>query len=567
MIGDWTMLSGTFANPLYFFATNTSNVTQAEMWLSIPRAICFSSSLNFPDIMEFFFVAHPASGRREGEEHRRIMYFYPKGETLDRQAEITGFAEAVVNFTDNFVTAQEQVEKPEFPFRTVSTQKSEHVYIQVENCEFLIGLALSKIQYAAADYSVFLPAIRNVLTDVYKMFRLFFGEFSPFRKRNEQKFKERLEYFLGRYLPLLKLHRMPLLDYLNGAAFLPLNGATYLNVVSMTSELLEEFPLIEKILILYQDKVLYYSLSRRDLPSLFRYLTQSLLPMTIGDELDYQSRLVDASSNSWWASQCCRCNMVQVIEYSNVHGSYGEMGFQILPPLEVQQFVHGSHRFSPSQGRFLRGPQDLTTDAPLAGDDALPTVHLFNSCDDEENEGLAKYNMMVYRCLNATVCMFSTKEITRRLMRNIDGYLGSELSKVASQIGDCIGAQSPDVLSTPDFHYIYFNPASLSLTSSFTECPDTPKPALPPPEVNRLVCNSLTSFLPDTDEFGECFAKTESDWWIVLKKSVEENSVLQVNSRLLCLLLPPSSNQQSLADIQTKTLGIIKTHFEAIFLN
>ncbi|WKY10808.1 hypothetical protein Q1695_002848 [Nippostrongylus brasiliensis] len=484
------MLSGTFANPLYFFATNTSNVTQAEMWVRLP------------DIMEFFFVAHPASGRREGEEHRRIMYFYPKGETLDRQAEITGFAEAVVNFTDNFVTAQEQVEKPEFPFRTVSTQKSEHVYIQVENCEFLIGLALSKIQYAAADYSVFLPAIRNVLTDVYKMFRLFFGEFSPFRKRNEQKFKERLEYFLGRYLPLLKLHRMPLLDYLNGAAFLPLNGATYLNVVSMTSELLEEFPLIEKILILYQDKVLYYSLSRRDLPSLFRYLTQSLLPMTIGDELDYQSR--------------------------------------------------------PSQGRFLRGPQDLTTDAPLAGDDALPTVHLFNSCDDEENEGLAKYNMMVYRCLNATVCMFSTKEITRRLMRNIDGYLGSELSKVASQIGDCIGAQSPDVLSTPDFHYIYFNPASLSLTSSFTECPDTPKPALPPPEVNRLVCNSLTSFLPDTDEFGECFAKTESDWWIVLKK---------VNSRLLCLLLPPSSNQQSLADIQTKTLGIIKTHFEAIFLN
>ncbi|KAK6011411.1 hypothetical protein OSTOST_23501, partial [Ostertagia ostertagi] len=130
-------------------------------------------------------------------------------------AEITGFAEAVVNFTDNFVSPQEQAEKPEFPFRTVSTQKSEHVYIQVEDCEFLIGLALSK-------------------------------------KRNEQKFKERLEYFLGRYLPLLKLHRMPLLDYLNGAAFLKINGPTYLNVVSMSSELMEEFPVIQKILILYQ---------------------------------------------------------------------------------------------------------------------------------------------------------------------------------------------------------------------------------------------------------------------------------------------------------------------------
>ncbi|KAK6023441.1 hypothetical protein OSTOST_10773 [Ostertagia ostertagi] len=485
MLNDWSMLSGSFANPLYFFATNTTNVTQAEMWVRLP------------DILEFFFVAHPSSGRREGEEHQRIMYFYPKGETLDRQAEITGFAEAVVNFTDNFVSPQEQAEKPEFPFRTVSTQKSEHVYIQVEDCEFLIGLALSNT--LQLKYSVFLPAIQNVLTDVYKMFRLFFRRI---QKRNEQKFKERLEYFLGRYLPLLKLHRMPLLDYLNGAAFLKINGPTYLNVVSMSSELMEEFPVIQKILILYQDKVLYYSLSRRDLPSLFRYLTQSLLPMTIGDELDYQSRS--------------------------------------------------------TQGRFLRGPSDLSTDAPLIGDDALPTVHLFNAVDDEDNEELVKYNMMVYRCLNATVCMFTNQEVTRLLLRNIDGYLASELSKVASQIGDCIGAQNPDVLSTPDFHYVYFNPASLSLTSSFTESRDTPKPALPPPEVSRLVCNSLTSFLPDADEFGECFAKSESDWWIVLKK---------VNSRLLCLLLPPSSNQQSLADIQSRTLGIIKTHFEAIFLN
>ncbi|KAK6040326.1 hypothetical protein COOONC_22169, partial [Cooperia oncophora] len=144
-----------------------------------------------------------------------------------------------------------------------------------------------------------------------------------------------------------------------------------------------------------------------------------------------------------------------------------------------------------TQGRFLRGPSDLSTDAPLVGDDALPTVHLFNAVDDEDSEELIKYNMMVYRCLNATVCMFTNQEVTRMLLRNIDGYLSSELSKVASQIGDCetssfvfIGSQNPDVLSTPDFHYVYFNPASLSLTSSFTESPNTPKPALPPPEVS-----------------------------------------------------------------------------------
>ncbi|KHJ92522.1 hypothetical protein OESDEN_07591 [Oesophagostomum dentatum] len=81
-----------------------------------------------------------------------------------------------------------------------------------------------------------------------------------------------------------------------------------------------------------------------------------------------------------------------------------------------------------------------------------------------------------------------------------------------------VGGQNPDTLSTPDFHYIYYNPASLSLTSSFTDSTDTPKAPLPPPEVNKLVCTSLTSFLSDADEFGECFAKSESEWWIVLKK-------------------------------------------------
>uniref|UniRef100_A0A0K0DBE9 UDENN domain-containing protein n=1 Tax=Angiostrongylus cantonensis TaxID=6313 RepID=A0A0K0DBE9_ANGCA len=341
------MPSGSFVNPMYIIAPSSFNGPQTEMWVHLP------------DVLEFFFVAHPPSGRCEGEEHKRVMYFYPKGETLDRQTEITGFAEAVVNFTDNFVNPNDNAEKPEFPHRTVLTQK---------------------IQCAAAGYSIFLPAIQNVLTDTYKMFRLFFGKFRPFRKNDQQKFTERLEYFFGRYLPLLKLHRMPLLDYLSGAAFLRLDGPTYLNVVTMSSELLEEFPIIQKLLVLYQDKVLYYSLSRRDLPSMFRYLTQSLLPMTIGDELDCQSRL--------------------------------------------------------SQGRFLRGPSDLCVDTPLVGHDALPTVFLFNCVEDDDAEELVKYQMMVYRCLNATVCMFTDQEVTRMLMRNIDAYLGSELSTVASQIGD-----------------------------------------------------------------------------------------------------------------------------------
>lgn len=55
---------------------------------------------------------------------------------------MTGFAEAVVNFTDNFVDVKEA--RAEFPFRTVSTKKTEQIYIMVENSEYVVGTSLLK---------------------------------------------------------------------------------------------------------------------------------------------------------------------------------------------------------------------------------------------------------------------------------------------------------------------------------------------------------------------------------------------------------------------------------------
>lgn len=194
-----------------------------------------------------------------------------------------------------------------------------------------------------------------------------------------------------------------------------MSGPLYLNVVSLLAELREEFPIIEKMMFLYQDKLVYYQLSKRDLPSLFRYLTHNLLPTALAPELEPSGRQ--------------------------------------------------------SKGRYLRGPTDLTTDAPLIGDEALSVVHLHAEQELEElvgDEVLHGYQMMVYRCLNATVCMFvrhpasakpdreksrsrsSTSDgstssrlspqrngvVSRRLLRNIDQFLETELAQVASKIGD-----------------------------------------------------------------------------------------------------------------------------------
>ncbi|CAI4223544.1 unnamed protein product [Auanema sp. JU1783] len=481
------MLGGSISNPLYFFSSTsiTSSVTDTTVRLT--------------DVMDFFFIAHPLSGRKEGEEEKRIMYFSPKFDSVDRQTEVTGFAEAIVNFTNNFVDPKGKSRKTEFPFRTVSTKKTDQVYIQVENEEFLIGVSLLKSQCETFELYVFPPAIITVLSNCYKMFRLFFGEFSPFRNKNEEKFKERLDYFFSRFLPQLRLHKVQLLDYMDGAAFLPLPGPRYLSTVTLASEIKEEFPVVEKILMLYQNKLLYYTVSTKDLPSIFRYLSDSLLPSSIGSELD---------------------------------------------PTR-----------SPINGRFLRGPSDLHSDGPLEGEDVLPTVHLHSPQGDDEEEVLLPYQMIVYRCMNATVCMFVRADMTRKSLRNLDAFLSTELTTLASEISESL--DDPKKLNeAEDFHYIYYNPSSLSLTSSFDSGPG---PATPPMDVNRLVCETMEKYISKDEDFGEAYVKSDSNWWILLKK---------MNSRILCLILPPDTpHSQSLAEAQLRTDSIIRTHFEAIFFH
>uniref|UniRef100_A0A8R1DR08 Intu_longin_1 domain-containing protein n=1 Tax=Caenorhabditis japonica TaxID=281687 RepID=A0A8R1DR08_CAEJA len=140
------------ANPLYFLPNWTSNPPSG------------SNVVRFIDVLEFFFVASP--GQKEGDEHKRVLYFHPKGEQFERQTEITGFAEAVVNFTENFLSSGKREnciklnDDDDFDYRTVSTQRTEHVYIQTEDQQFILGVSLSKQLSHVSDYPLFQPAIR-----------------------------------------------------------------------------------------------------------------------------------------------------------------------------------------------------------------------------------------------------------------------------------------------------------------------------------------------------------------------------------------------------------------------
>uniref|UniRef100_A0A1I7W232 Vacuolar fusion protein CCZ1 homolog n=1 Tax=Loa loa TaxID=7209 RepID=A0A1I7W232_LOALO len=419
-----------------------------------------SNACHFIDIFDFIFVAHPDSGRIEGKENERVFYFNsPQNESVEKQTQITGFAEAVVNFTENFT---EKKEESEFQYRYVNTSKQLHVYIQVESEKFIMGAGINKELSINEDYILRGSAIKAVLITAYKMFRLFFGPFSRLVGDNSVHLKDRLEYFFSRYLPQLRLHRMPLLDVFCGIDYLSLDSISYLRIANLLDDLMETFPQISKTIFFYQERLITHSVSKTDLPILCRYLTQHLLSRSLKEELQPE-----------------KC----------------------------------SRRDSVHRGKFLMAKSPSSDES----DTKLSVVYL---CDDNNERRFIPYEMIVYRALNATVCMFIQKSIDAQFLQQLDDYLGPELTALASLIAESYGTLNDISRKENEFHFVYFNPESMSLKTSLMENIDSSRSSnLPsvPSSVYKSVCDIFDEFL-ESNDFGEASAKLDTDWWLIIKK-------------------------------------------------
>lgn len=65
--------------------------------------------------------------------------------------------------------------------------------------------------------------------------------------------------------------------------------------------------------------------------------------------------------------------------------------------------------------------------------------------------------------------MFIQKDDDVSFLQKLDDELGPELSILASGIGDSFELASDLPRKEVDFHFIYYNPVSLSIKSSFME--------------------------------------------------------------------------------------------------
>uniref|UniRef100_A0AC34RSW9 CCZ1/INTU/HSP4 first Longin domain-containing protein n=1 Tax=Panagrolaimus sp. JU765 TaxID=591449 RepID=A0AC34RSW9_9BILA len=449
--------------------------------------------------MTYFFVSRPGSGRREGFEYQRVMYFNPETEESSKQTDLTGVAEAFFSFIDNFRKGNE-APAGEYDHRFVRTKKSLEVFIQVEKKEYIIGIRLDRNACQTAGYFVHLASIKNLVIRTYETFRLFYGTFNFSFAEGRGFLMQKLDQFFSHYLSLLKVHQIPLIDRFSGIAFLNIPSQEFLDVQCFISRCIDQFPMIKRTIFLYQDKMIQYSVVKQDIYVVYRYLTHHLIQSAVFSELKPLQK-INESANEF-----------------------------------VGKFITGSLEFAGQEN---------------SKENDFPAVYL----TVPETGEMEWHSVIAYRALNATLCLFVPVEKLSDLnLPTLQETLDYELSRLASDIGENVSSTSkfvsPDIL----FHYIYFNPDSLSLKTSFTDVSKTP---MPPASIYALVCETFDHFIDtNVENFTQVEVKGDENWWVVVKK---------MNGRLLTLFLP-SQSTTTILEIQDVVDQIVETYFSNLFL-
>ena len=227
------------------------------------------------------FVFNPTWGPREGEEEKKVVYFWPPETEINDQVKTVGLVEAVVRFGRTFSVS---------PAHSLHTQRMRSVWKEVEEEFFLcftVTVPSVRRQGKEGDLLEFKPeevsdkVLLGILDKAHQMFSLFSGGLRYILDNNQKNrglLCERVQHFYSRYLTSLKLEECSVLDMWGGIQYLPLEAQPFLRVQSFINRANLQFPRAGCCLFLQQGQLVWSEIS----PSLSRlvvhYLTTTLLP-------------------------------------------------------------------------------------------------------------------------------------------------------------------------------------------------------------------------------------------------------------------------------------------------
>lgn len=417
-----------------------------------------------------FFVFNSTYGNREGEESKKIIFYYPEKTDIDTRIKNIGLCEAIIKFSDTFST-QNSCE-------VLHTKKTRQLFLEAEKNFWMVMSLSIPYQQKLRDGQMYPDYYAEEVQDhvfhallkaLYRMFRLVMGTFKyNLENGGIEHLKQKLDIFYLRYLPKIKFHQVDLLDVFQGIQFLPLERYPFLKIQCFINLTEATFSQIKYTAFLYNDQLVWSGLNQEDMQVLYRFLTCHLIPSFLESELQLGA----------------------------------------LSPSRLTSFSAGQHF-----GRFMTGPT-TTTDKENIG--KVPKIYVNKDSSEE-------YSLLVYRALSATICLLvdAKYQLNLDFFRKLDHFLGPHLTSLASEISEQYSKTIGLASSTDQqmkYHYMYFNRLNLAEKSTIhIDAKKTGHMSFPP-EIIKLLAD-INYDLSRLNDVGEIIGKTIGDCWVIGKLS------------------------------------------------
>lgn len=214
-------------------------------------------------------------GPKEGEEEKKLLYYYPDTETLNARVNNVGLYEALVQFTRTM--------SPENSCEFLHTQ-NRHFFFHEPEEDFWIVMALSNPTSKTSsgktelkEHAINDGVYQAVLKDIYKRFRLMHGTFLHiFTSSGVDCLKEKLLHFFTDLLPVLRLSDCDLMQIFNGVSYCKVDKSTILSFESFINFVHEKFDNIKYTLVLSDRSLVLTNLTKQDSQILINLLREKL---------------------------------------------------------------------------------------------------------------------------------------------------------------------------------------------------------------------------------------------------------------------------------------------------
>ncbi|XP_066144360.1 vacuolar fusion protein CCZ1 homolog isoform X1 [Euwallacea fornicatus] len=416
-----------------------------------------------------FFIFNSSFGPKEGEELKKILFYYPTTDNTSVQVENLSLVEGVIKFTQTF--------NPSSSVSSLHMSKLRQLYFEPEP-DFWIVLTLtlpivanvkeniSSIEYLEEDVQD--NVFEAVLKQTYHVYRLFWGTLTDTLSKNDLgTLKNQLEAFYNAYLKLQKIEHADILNIFRGIQYLPLDRQHFLKIQCFINSLESKWGFVLHTAFLYNEHVIWSGIEPNSMQIVYQYLISSLLPANVEVELQGGS----------------------------------------IPRHSPSPFSTLRH------GRFITGPTNLKQ-AKVIG--KVPKVHLF------EEQCLKEFHLVVYRALSATLCLFidGSHELTLDDFKALDEYMNPKLSPIVNDIADYCATQVVTPSNVPESSpkFIYFNKLNLAYKST-VHLDNKHTGNISCPKESLRIMADMNDSSKCLGLSGENIVKTTNDYWVFSKTS------------------------------------------------